>query len=87
MQIVADEQDGEPELAAQVGEEVHHLRLDRHVERRDRLVRDDEIRSGGERPGDRDTLTLPAGELVREAARLVWTQPDLREQRPDVRRA
>ena len=38
-QVVADEQVGQPQVALEVGEQVEDLRLDRDVERRDRLVR------------------------------------------------
>ena len=44
-EIVRDEEIGEPELALQVGQQVEHLRLDRHVERRDRLVGDQQLRA------------------------------------------
>ena len=44
-EVVRDEEVGEPAIALQVGEQVEHLRLDRHVERRDRLVADDEARA------------------------------------------
>ena len=37
-EIVADEEIGEIEPLLDVGEQVQHLRLDRHVEGRDRLV-------------------------------------------------
>jgi hypothetical protein len=40
---VADEQIGQPELALQVLHQVDDLRLDRDVQRRDRLVADDEF--------------------------------------------
>src|SRR2546425_9236240 len=46
-------------------QEVENLRPDRHVQRRHRLVEDDELRVGHEGAGDRDTLTLPPAELVR----------------------
>ena len=42
-EIVRDEEIGEAEPAAQLHEQVQHLRLDRDVERRHRLVADDEI--------------------------------------------
>src|SRR5262245_25363435 len=42
-EVVADEQVGEPELLAQPHEEVEHLSLDRHVERRHRLVAHQEL--------------------------------------------
>ena len=44
------------------------LRLDRDVERRDRLVGDDELRLQDERARDADALALAARELVRVAA-------------------
>ena len=44
-EIVRDEQIGQPELVLQVHQQVDDLRLDRHVERRDRLVADDQIRA------------------------------------------
>ena len=43
-EIVGDEEIGEAEPLAQVLEQVDDLRLDRHVERRHRLVADDELR-------------------------------------------
>jgi hypothetical protein len=58
--IVRDEQVAHPEFVLQVGEQVEHLRLDRHVERGDRLVADDHLRLGSHRPGDGHPLPLPA---------------------------
>ena len=54
-------------LLLQVAQQVDDLRLDRHVERRDRLVGDDELRVDGERARDADALALAARELVRVA--------------------
>ena len=48
-------------------EQVDDLGLDRHVEGRDRLVADDQVRLDRERAGDPDALALAAGELVRIA--------------------
>ena len=67
-EIVADEQVGEVELPAQLHEQVEHLRLDRDVERGDRLVADQELGLHRERAGDADAGALAAGELVRIAA-------------------
>jgi hypothetical protein len=39
---LGDEQVGQAELGAQLLEQAQHLRLDQHVERRYRLVADDE---------------------------------------------
>ena len=65
--IVRDEEIGEMPLALQPLHQIENLRLDRHVERRDRFVGDDEVGIGGERAGDADALLLAAGELVRIA--------------------
>ena len=48
-EVVRDEDVRQVELVLQVVEQVDHLRLDRDVERRDRLVRDDQLRVQGER--------------------------------------
>ena len=76
-EIVRDEQVGQAEPLLQVLQQVDDLRLDRHVERRDRLVADDELGLDGQRAGDADALALAAGELVRDsAARCVGAQAD-----------
>ena len=66
-QVVGDEQVGQAEPVLQVEQQVDDLRLDRDVERRDRLVGDDQRRVERERAGDADALPLAAGEGVREA--------------------
>ena len=65
--VVGDEEEGQFQARLQLEQQVQHLRLDRDVERRDRLVGHDEARVGGERPGDADALALAAAEGVREA--------------------
>ncbi len=75
-QVVGDEQVGHAELVLQVLEQVDHLRLHRHVERRHRLVADDDLRLQGQRPGDADALALAAGELVRVAVDVVGVEAD-----------
>ena len=75
-QVVADEQVGQVEVALQVEQQVEHLALDRHVERRHGLVRDDEVGAQRERPGDADALPLAAGELVRVAAGVLAPEAD-----------
>ena len=64
----------------QVVEQVDDLRLDRHVERGDRLVGDDQLRPQRERAGDADALALAAGELVRVAVVVLRVQADELEQ-------
>jgi hypothetical protein len=61
---VGDEDEGEPVARLHVLEQVQDLGLHRHIERGHRLVADDHLRLEHERPGDRDPLALPAGELV-----------------------
>ena len=66
-QIVRDEQVGQAEPLLQVEQQVDDLRLHRDVERRDRLVGDDEARVERQRARDADALALAAAEGVREA--------------------
>ena len=75
-QVVGDEQERQAALVAQVGEQVEHLRLGGEVQRRHRLVEDDDLRVADQRPGDRDPLALPAGELGRVAVGRVAGQAD-----------
>ena len=79
-EIVRDEDVGEAEPVLQVAQQIEDLRADRDVERRDRLVADDELRLDRERARDRDALALAAGEFVRIAAREARLQPDQAQQ-------
>src|SRR5690625_2554070 len=63
-QIMADEQARESVLLLQAFEQVEDLRLHRYVERRGRLVGDEQLRPQGQSAGDADALTLTAGELM-----------------------
>lgn len=62
--VVRDKEIGKPELLLQFEHEVEHRRLNRHVERGDGLVRDDDFRLSGERAGDSDALPLAARKLM-----------------------
>ena len=64
VQIMRDEQVRQPHALLQIVREVDHLRLNRHIQRGDRLVADDELRLDGERAGNADALALAAGKLV-----------------------
>ena len=68
-EVMRDEDHGRAHLAAQPADQVQDLRLDGHVERRGRLVGDQELRFAGERHGDHHALAHAAGELVRIAPR------------------
>ena len=75
-QVVGDEEIREAKLLLQLGEQVQHLRLDRHVECRYRLVEHQQLWVENEGASDADALTLTAGELMRVAARTLWAQPN-----------
>ena len=81
-EVMRDEQVREIEVVLELTEEVEHLRLDREVERADRLVADHETRLNHQCPGNRDPLPLAAGEVDREAIRGVGGQPDPLQHRP-----
>lgn len=66
-EVMGDEEVGQPEGLLQFLQQVDDLGLDRDVERRHRLVADDEVGLEGERTGDADPLPLPARHLVRVA--------------------
>ena len=78
-EVVADEDIGEPVRRLQVAQELDDVLLDRAVERRGRLVEDDEPRVQDHRPRDRDALALAARELVREAIAPGGVEPHLLE--------
>ena len=75
-QVVRDEDDRQPELVLELREQVDDLRLDRDVERGDRLVGDDQLRLQRDRARDADALALAAGELVREAVVVLGVEAD-----------
>lgn len=60
-----DEDEGEAHFTAQLVQQCDNLRLNRNIERRDRLVADDELRFQRQCAGNGDPLPLAAGELVR----------------------
>jgi hypothetical protein len=66
LEVVGDEQHRHPLAPAQLREQFEHLGLDGDVERRGRLVGDQELGRVGEGGRDHHPLPLPAGELVRE---------------------
>ena len=62
--VVRDEDDGRPGSFLEFLDEMEDLRLDRHVERRRGLVRDQERRLAEQGHGDHDPLLHPAREFV-----------------------
>ena len=67
----------EAEVLLELAQEVEDLRLDRDVQRRDRLVGDHQLGLQRERPCDADALSLAAGELVRVAVVMLGVESDL----------
>ena len=65
IEVVADKQHGEVHISAQSLNESNHLRLDRDIQCRGRLVGDEQLRLAGNRHGDGDALAHAAAELVR----------------------
>ncbi len=63
-QVVSDERVGQPQLVLQFDQQVDYLRLDGHVQRRDRLVQDQQFGTKRQRPGDAYPLPLTSRELV-----------------------
>ena len=68
----------------QIPHQVEDLGLDGNVERRNRLVGDDEFRVERERSGEADTLPLTARELVRIQLGRAGGETDLAEELDDT---
>src|SRR5688572_1905549 len=83
-EVVADEEVGEAEIAAQLHEEIEDLRLDGDVERGDRLVANQKLGLDGERARYADAAALPAGELVRIARLVARIEPAAQKKRIEV---
>jgi hypothetical protein len=64
-QVMADEQHAHAVLVLQPGQQLHDLALDGHVQRRGRLVGDQQLGLAGQRHGDHHALLLAARQLVR----------------------
>src|SRR6202023_197229 len=84
-EVVADEEVGEAELVLQVAHQVEDLGLHGDIERGGRFVADDELGFGGERPGDRYALPLPAGKFVWIFPAVVGVQADQGQEFADPR--
>jgi hypothetical protein len=65
-QVVSDEEIRQLQALFQIEQQSDYLRLDRDVQRRDRLVGDDQSWIERERAGDADALPLSPAELVRK---------------------
>jgi hypothetical protein len=79
-EVVRDEEVAHARRLAQSRQQVEDLRLDRHVERRHRLVEHDHGGAGRERAGDGDPLPLAARHPQREAPGDPGREADLLQQ-------
>ena len=75
-EVVGDEQVRDSELLLEFFEHIDDLGLDGNVQRRDRLVTDDEGRVYGQSAGNADALSLTAGKLVRVPCGVFGIQSD-----------
>ena len=66
-QVMRHHHIGERMFLPQVGQQIKDLGLHGHIQRRGRLVQQQQARLGGQRPGNGDALALSARELVRIA--------------------
>ena len=64
--VVGDEHQRHAALLLQAAQQIEDLRLDRHVERRRRLVGDQQARIAGDRHRDHHALVHAARQLVRK---------------------
>ena len=69
--LVGDQHDGEPQLVVDFRQQPQDLLRRLRVERRGRLVAEQNRRFIGKRPGDADALLLPAGQLPRVVPRAI----------------
>ena len=67
VEIVADEDIGQPKGFLEIEKQVENLGLDGFVECRDRFVENDQARLQCQRARDVDALALPSGQLMRIA--------------------
>ena len=83
-EVVRDENVGDPGLVLQVHQQVQHLRLDRHVERRHGLVEHHDLGLQHQRAGNRHALPLAARKHVRIALGVLRAQAHARHHRADT---
>jgi hypothetical protein len=76
-QIMADEDIADPIAALQIAQQLDDLHLNRHIQRAGRLIQHHQFRPQDHRPGNGDTLTLPARKLMRIARHGPGIEPDL----------
>ena len=76
-EIMADEQIRKFQFFLQIGQQVQNLCADGHIERRDRLVTDNQFRLHRNGAGNGDALALATGKFMRIASRMFGLQTNL----------
>src|SRR5712692_9216544 len=82
-EVVGDKYVSQVEIALELDEEVQYLRLNRHIQSRDRLVGNHQLGLDDQCARDADPLALAAGELMRIAADRFRRQSDQVQHLPD----
>ena len=75
--VMRDKQIGQLGIFLQILKQVDNLRLNGYIQRRNRFIADYKLRLNSQRSGDTDTLTLTAGELMRETMQKIRLQTAL----------
>ena len=83
-EVVGDEQVGDAALLLQMAQQVEHLGADGHIQSRDGLVGNDELRLHDQGAGNADALALAAGELMRETGSEFRQQAHIQQCLPDL---
>lgn len=73
--VVRDEQVGKAELLLKFDHQIDDLRLDGNIQRRDRLVGDDDLRRQRQGASDAQALALAAGKFMRVTVKLIGREP------------
>src|SRR5262245_65600780 len=74
--VMADDDVAELELVTEIEQQVENLRSKRNIERRGRLIGNDQLRLERDRPGDADALALAPAERMRVAPHGFGRKPD-----------
>ncbi len=81
--LMGDQDDGQLQFTVDLGQQLQHLGGGLRVQRAGGLVAEQDVRLGGQRPGDADALLLPTGQLRRVFACVIF-QADAPEQGGDT---
>ncbi|MMZ63015.1 hypothetical protein D1872_252480 [compost metagenome] len=72
---MGNEQIGKGQAALQILQQGQNLSLDRHIQRRHRLIKHDKFWLKNQRPGDPYSLPLPARQFMRISRGMFCRQP------------